>query len=90
MSSEVVAWAAIVIGSMALVVAMIAVGQHKRIVRLENHLELLPSAREISAMREKIAHIDARQESVYTETQAARAAIRRVEDFLLKSARTHV
>ena len=55
----------------------------------EQRLAQLPSAQEFTDIRVKLASMEAKQEAVLTETHGARAAIRRVEDFLLKASRNH-
>lgn len=51
----------------------------------DQRLGQLPNVQEFTDIRVKLASVEARQEAVLTETHGARAAIRRVEDFLLKS-----
>lgn len=55
----------------------------------EHRLAQLPSVQEFGDIRVKLASVEAKQEAVLTEAHGARAAIRRVEDFLLKSSRNH-
>ena len=55
----------------------------------DQRLAQLPSAQEFTDIRVKLASMEAKQEAVLTETHGARAAIRRVEDFLLKASRNH-
>ena len=55
----------------------------------DHRLAQLPSAQEFTDIRVKLASMEAKQEAVLTETHGARAAIRRVEDFLLKASRNH-
>ena len=52
---------------------------------VDHRLAQLPNVQEFTDIRVKLASVEARQEAVLTETHGARAAIRRVEDFLLKS-----
>ena len=56
---------------------------------LETRLGQLPSTQEFTDIRVKLASVEAKQEAVLTEAHGARAAIRRVEDFLLKSSKSH-
>lgn len=61
-------------------------------VRQDNtdmRLAQLPTGREFNDLRVQMASVEAKQEAVLTETHGARAAIRRVEDFLLKAKRDH-
>lgn len=55
----------------------------------EHRLAQLPSVQDFTDIRIKLASLEVKQESVLTEAHGARAAIRRVEDFLLKSSRNH-
>lgn len=52
---------------------------------VEQRLAQLPNVQEFTDIRVKLASVEARQEAILTETHGARAAVRRVEDFLLKS-----
>lgn len=56
---------------------------------VDQRLGQLPSVQEFTDIRVKLASVEAKQEAVLTETHGARAAIRRVEDFLLKASRNH-
>ena len=56
---------------------------------VDGRLAQLPSGPEFTDIRVKLAAMEAKQEAVLTEAHGARAAIRRVEDFLLKAANRH-
>lgn len=56
---------------------------------VDSRLGQLPSGQEFTDIRVKLAGMEAKQEAVLTEAHGARAAIRRVEDFLLKASRGH-
>ena len=55
----------------------------------DSRLSQLPTGQEFTDIRVKLAGMEAKQEAVLTEAHGARAAIRRVEDFLLKAKRDH-
>lgn len=55
----------------------------------EARLNELPTNQEFSDIRVKLASVEAKQEAVLAEAHGARAAIRRVEDFLLKASKSH-
>ena len=56
---------------------------------VDSRLSQLPTGQEFTDIRVKLAGMEAKQEAVLTEAHGARAAIRRVEDFLLKAANRH-
>ncbi len=56
---------------------------------LDARLVAMPSNSEVTDIRIKLASLEGKQDSVLTEAHGARAAIRRVEDFLLKSSKHH-
>ncbi|AVO33019.1 hypothetical protein C6570_01160 [Ottowia oryzae] len=59
----------------------------------QNAIELrqqqVPSTKEFTDIRVQLASVEGKQEAVLAEAHGARAAIRRVEDFLLKSSINH-
>lgn len=56
---------------------------------LDTRFASLPSTTEVTDIRIKLASLEGKQDSVLAEAHGARAAIRRVEDFLLKSSKNH-
>lgn len=83
-SIDLVAWAALVIALVAMILAVLTSRAHARISKIERRLARLPEASEITNLRVKIAAMESKQDAMLTETHATRASVRRIEDFLLK------
>ena len=77
---------AVVVAVFAMVYALLS--SRMSLVRqreMEQRLAAQPTTAQLSDITARLAYLEGRQEAVLAEAHGARAAIRRVEDFLLKS-----